>query len=170
MPWSVPIPWGWTRRYSICCAKQDTPLIGPFTLDPGDAFVNAAAFYLYPGFVEQARALADEAFKAASADKPVVLIGPEGAHVDRLVQAVQQQQGERSTESDVTVRYPRGEMDVEALAERVTASASDTLFFFGDQADLELLLAALGGAGAEPARLSAVGVRAALAVRCTAGV
>jgi ABC-type branched-subunit amino acid transport system substrate-binding protein len=123
--------------------EQDTPLIGPFTLDPGDAFVNAAAFYLYPGFVEQARALADEAFKAASADKPVVLIGPEGAHVDRLVQAVQQQQGERSTASDVTVRYPRGEMDVAVLAERVTASASDTLFFFGDQTDLELLLAAL---------------------------
>ena len=123
--------------------EADTPLIGPFTLDPGDEIINAAAFYLYPGFVEQARALADEAFKAASADTPVVFIGPEGEHVDRLVQAVKEQQGARSTESDVTVRYARGEMDVEALAERVTASASDTLFFFGDQTDLEPLLAAL---------------------------
>lgn len=41
------------------------------------------------------------------------------------------------------MRYSRGEMDVEALAERVAANASDTLFFFGDQADLEPLLAAL---------------------------
>jgi len=123
--------------------EADTPLIGPFTLDPGDEIINAAAFYLYPGFVEQARALADEAFKAASADTPVVFIGPEGEHVDRLVQAVKEQQGARSTESDVTVRYARGEMDVEALAERVAASAGDTLFFFGDQTDLEPLLAAL---------------------------
>ncbi|MGB5538449.1 MAG: ABC transporter substrate-binding protein, partial [Thiogranum sp.] len=80
--------------------EADTPLIGPFTLDPGDGVINAAAFYLYPGFVEQARALADEAFKAASADTPVVFIGPEGEHVDRLVQAVKEQQGARSTESD----------------------------------------------------------------------
>ena len=123
--------------------EQDMPLIGPFTLDPGDGIINAAAFYLYPGFVEQARALADEAFKAASADTPVVFIGPEGEHVDRLVQAVKEQQGARSTESDLTVRYARGEMDVEALAERVAASAGETLFFFGDQTDLEPLLAAL---------------------------
>jgi len=34
-------------------------------------------------------------------------------------------------------------MDVEALAGSVTANSSDTLFFFGDQADLEALLAAL---------------------------
>jgi ABC-type branched-subunit amino acid transport system substrate-binding protein len=122
---------------------EGAPLIGPFTLDPGDEIINAAAFYLYPGFVEQARALADAAFKQASADKPVVLIGPEGDHVDRLVQAVQQQQGTPAAEQAVTLRYARGEMDVEALAERVDASASDTLFFFGDQADLESLLAAL---------------------------
>ena len=123
--------------------EQDTPLIGPFTQDPGDEIVNAAAFYLYPGFVEQARALADAAFKETSADTPVVFVGPEGGHVDRLVKAVQQQQGARGTEADVSVRYPRGEMDVEALAERVADSNSDTLFFFGDQADLEALLAAL---------------------------
>jgi ABC-type branched-subunit amino acid transport system substrate-binding protein len=123
--------------------EEDTPLIGPFTLDPGDAFINAAAFYLYPGFVEQARALADVAFKVAPAGKPVVFMGPEGEHVDRLVRAVEQQQGEGASEEAVTLRYPRGEMDVEALAGRVAASASDTLFFFGDQADLEPLLAAL---------------------------
>ena len=35
----------------------------------GDEIINAAAFYLYPGFVEQARVLADEAFKEVSADK-----------------------------------------------------------------------------------------------------
>ncbi len=122
--------------------EEDTPLIGPFTLDPGDAFINAAAFYLYPGFVEQARALADVAFKEAPAGKPVV-VGPEGEHVDRLVRAVEEQQGEGASEEAVTLRYPRGEMDVEALAGRVAASASDTLFFFGDQADLEPLLAAL---------------------------
>jgi ABC-type branched-subunit amino acid transport system substrate-binding protein len=123
--------------------EQDTPLIGPFTLDPGDEIINAAAFYLYAGFVDQARVLADQAVKAASADKPVVFIGPEGEHVDRLVRAVKEQQGARTSAEAVTLRYPRGEMDVEALAGRVAASASDTLFFFGDQADLESLLAAL---------------------------
>lgn len=123
---------------------EGAPLVGPFTLDPGDEIVNAAAFYLYPGFVEQVRALADEAFKDAAADAaPAVIAGPEGGHVDRLVEAVQSQQGARAEEQLLTVRYPRGDMDVEAVAERVAASASDTLFFFGDQADLEPLLTAL---------------------------
>ena len=27
--------------------EEEVPLVGPFTLDPGDEIVNAAAFYLY---------------------------------------------------------------------------------------------------------------------------
>ena len=30
--------------------SDNVPLIGPFTLDPGDAFLDAGAFYLFAGF------------------------------------------------------------------------------------------------------------------------
>ena len=124
--------------------EEGAPLVGPFTLDPGDEIVNAAAFYLYPGFIEQARMLADVAFKDASGEAaPLVLAGPEGEPVDRLVQAVQTQRKAPAAGRLVTVRYPRGEMDAEVLAERIAASRSGTLFFFGDQGDLESLLATL---------------------------
>ena len=124
--------------------EEDTPLIGPFTLDPGDAFVNAAAFYLYPGFADQARVLADAALKEApDTETAVVLAGPEGAHVDRLVTAVEQQLQGRTPAQALTVRYAPGALDAEALATRIQDTASDTLFFFGDQADLEALLGSL---------------------------
>jgi ABC-type branched-subunit amino acid transport system substrate-binding protein len=123
--------------------EDKVPLVGPFTLDPGDEIINAAAFYLYSGFAEQARVLANVAFKDAPADNAPVVVGPEGEHVDRLVEAVQEQLRGHTSAEALKLRYPRGEMDVEALARRVAASASDTLFFFGDQADLEPLLAAL---------------------------
>ena len=44
--------------------SSHVPLVGPFTLDPGDEVVDAAAFYLYPGFDDQARVLVDHALDA----------------------------------------------------------------------------------------------------------
>jgi len=131
--------------------EEGVPLIGPFTLDPGDEVINAATFYLYPGFVEQARVLADEALKEAPAGEArVVLAGPLGDHVDRLVKAVREQVGGRTSAEPLTVRYAAGEMDAEAVAERVAASTSDSLFFFGDQTELDALLTALAARQQSP--------------------
>ncbi len=120
------------------------PLVGPFTLDPGDGFGDAAAFYLYPGFAEQARTLAEQAIVELSArEAPLVIAGPEGARVDRLVSAVREQVAGKTLSEPEVVRYAPGALDAAGLAARVRDVDSDALFFFGPRADLDAALAAL---------------------------
>jgi len=122
----------------------NVPLVGPFTLDPGDGVVDAAAFYMYPGFDEQARALADQALSETSArEAPILIVGPEGSRVDRLVAVVQDQLQDSTSTTPVTLRHRPGELDGAALAARVRKDGSETVFFFGGQAGLDALLAAL---------------------------
>jgi len=122
---------------------QGIPLVGAFTLDPGDAVVNENAFYLYAGFAEQARALAVQALKVDGGKTPLVLVGPEGAPTDRLIAAVQAEVSARAGRAPATMRYRATQMDAAALAERVAAGSSQAVLFFGSQAELESLLTAL---------------------------
>ena len=73
--------------------EEGVPRVGPCTLSPGDEIDNAAACYLYGGFVEQARVLAKKALEEAAADARPVLVGAESEHVDSLVKAVQEELG-----------------------------------------------------------------------------
>ncbi len=131
--------------------EEGIPLIGPFTLDPGDEISDNAAFYMYPGFVEQTRALTDAALDEGGGEAAALMIvGPEGGQVDRLVEAVQDQARARKAEAPLAVRYPRGEFEAEVIAERVAAAESDALFFLGHQASLERLLPALAAQQASP--------------------
>jgi ABC-type branched-subunit amino acid transport system substrate-binding protein len=129
---------------------EGAPLIGPFTLDPGDAIVDAGAFYLYPGFAEQARILAEEASSKATEGAPPAVIGPEGERVDRLVAAVEDQLDRRGAAAPAVLRYGTGESDGAGLAERVAAGGSDAVLFFGGQGELEAMLAALDSRGRHP--------------------
>jgi ABC-type branched-subunit amino acid transport system substrate-binding protein len=125
--------------------EEEVPLIGPFTLDPGDEVVNHAAFYLYPGFEEQARVLA----VAALADGvPPVIIGPHTSQADRLVSAVQQEIQEQSAKPPRSLRYPTGEMPAKQIASQL--ADSDRLLFFGRQHELNELLAALAARQVNP--------------------
>ena len=124
--------------------EQDVPLIGPFTLDPGNEIDNAATFYLYPGFADQARVLANVALEDASdGNRSMVIAGPEGGRVDRLVNAVEEQLGEGDVTDVLTVRYPAGELHTGDLARRMLEAGCEALFFFGDQAELDILLEVL---------------------------
>jgi ABC-type branched-subunit amino acid transport system substrate-binding protein len=128
---------------------EGVPLIGPFTLDPGDEVVNSSSFYLYPGFLDQARVLADAALEAQP-DKasPPAIVGPEGAQVDRLLNTVEQRLRARTEQSPKRLRYPAGQMQVEQLAAQL--AHSDSLLFFGHQTELEQLLEALAKRQANP--------------------
>jgi ABC-type branched-subunit amino acid transport system substrate-binding protein len=131
--------------------SEGAPLVGPFTLDPGDEVVDAAAFYLYSGFDEQARVLADHALAEKSAGQgPLVIVGPEVGRVNRLVDAVRQQVAGRTEVEPVTLRYPAGEMDVDTVAAAVQDSGGEAVFFFGGQAELERLLGALAAKDQAP--------------------
>lgn len=123
---------------------DNVPLVGPFTLDPGDGLADAAAFYLYPGFDQQARVLADLALAGAVANKtPMMVLGPEGRRVERLVAAVGAQLDRGGGVEPLVVRYAPGRLDPKALAAVADESGSEALFFFGAQPELEALLRAL---------------------------
>jgi ABC-type branched-subunit amino acid transport system substrate-binding protein len=123
---------------------EKVPLVGPFTLDQGDETLNEAVFYIYPGFTEQARVLVDEALgQPGAGDGGVAIVAPEGRHADALVEAVQDQMGRRGLAKPAAIRYAPEGADAGWMAERVKATGGDALFFFGSQAELDLLLPAL---------------------------
>jgi ABC-type branched-subunit amino acid transport system substrate-binding protein len=121
--------------------EENMPLIGPFTLNPGDAFVNADVFYIYPGFAEQAQALAEQAIEQMKGGKGnLVLVGPEGTDVDGLIAAVEARLAKDKTFESSTLRYPRGKLDTTALAADPALAESDALLFLGVQDELVELL------------------------------
>lgn len=122
--------------------REQVPLVGPFTLDPGDEILNEAAFYLYPGFAEQARVLADQAFDQAG-DHPPIVIAPAGAHGDRLTQAVRDQLRRRGGPEPVELRYVAGKLDPGLVAETLAQEGGEALLFFGSQSELDGLLPVL---------------------------
>jgi ABC-type branched-subunit amino acid transport system substrate-binding protein len=125
---------------------QKMPMVGPFTLNPGDAFVDADVFYIYPGFTEQAQALAAKAIAMMKGGAgTLVLVGPEDENVDGLIAAVEQNQSKDKPSRIETLRYQRGELDAAALAQSLQQAESDAVVFFGVQAELEALLNGLDG-------------------------
>ena len=130
---------------------QRMPMVGPFTLNPGDAFLNSDVFYIYPGFAEQAQALAAKAIAMMKGGKgKLVLVGPEGENVDGLIAAVEKKQPKEQLFEIEILRYQRGELDAAALAESLQQAESDAVVFLGVQAELETLLNALADSGHYP--------------------
>jgi ABC-type branched-subunit amino acid transport system substrate-binding protein len=122
--------------------SDNVPLVGPFTLDPGDAFLDATAFYLYSGLSEQAGVLAEQALSLGAAPGNVVIAGPASGRIDRLVKAASN--GLRNAEGGVdpvVERFAADAFDAAALAGRI--GDSEALIFFGSQPELESLLAEL---------------------------
>jgi ABC-type branched-subunit amino acid transport system substrate-binding protein len=124
--------------------EEKMPMIGPFTLNPGDALMNADVFYIYPGFSEQAQALAAEAVgRMKGASGTLVIIGPEGENIDVLVEAVEEKRPKDNAFKFETLRYERGKLDAAALANSSQQAESDAVVFLGGQGELESLLAEL---------------------------
>ena len=121
--------------------EQKMPMVGPFTLNPGDALQNADVFYIYPGFVEQAQALAAEAVdRLKGAEGKLVLVGPNDNSIDGLIAAIEGKQPKDRKFEMETLRYQRGETDASVLAQSLKLSASDAVVFLGVQTELEALL------------------------------
>ena len=122
---------------------DNVPLVGPFTLDPGDVLLDAAAFYLYPGFDEQVRVLADQAFDRAGDAGNVLIATPGTGQHDKLVKSATEQLRRVGDSEPSTVTYVPGGADAAALAERVRTDNAESVIFFGQQEDLISLLVAL---------------------------
>jgi len=132
--------------------ERDVPLIGPFTLDPGDAFVHAGSFYIYPGFAEQVVALIGEALntKQTGTGTPLLLAGPESDHIDRLLATVKQQLSTDTADSIETLRYQQAKMNAADIAERLKKINGDAVLFLGNSVELESLLRELDGRKQHP--------------------
>jgi ABC-type branched-subunit amino acid transport system substrate-binding protein len=129
---------------------DNVPLVGPFTLDPGDALLNSAAFYLYPGFKEQVRVLADQAFgHAGTADKMLIANPGSGRH-DDLVRTAEHQLRRLGAGEPAVVSYVSGAGDAAALAERVRSQGAKSLLFLGAQPDLDALLVEMAATDLAP--------------------
>ena len=118
------------------------PMVGPFTLDPGDAFLDESAFYVYSGFEEQARVLVRQALGTDVGKRTLVIVAPEDGRGEKLVRAVQTEIRAEDAGAAATVeRYAPGDFDPVAFAEKVRER--DAVLFLGPQGDLRGLLSEL---------------------------
>ena len=124
--------------------RDNVPLVGPFTLDPGDAYLDATVFYLYPGFAEMVRALAATALEETGATGKVLVVAPADGRHDRLERAARQQLGDKAASS----RYETG--SVSSLVDEIRNSGTRSIIFLGEQQDLDALLASLDSASLAP--------------------
>lgn len=131
--------------------SDNVPLVGPFTLDPGDAFFDSAAFYLYAGFDDQARVLADRALADGAAADEVLIAGPAGERSERLLQAARDQLRNKGGDGVRTVEtYAPGGFDAGSLARTMAKSSTQAIIFAGAQPELDKLLDELVTRGQTP--------------------
>ncbi len=129
---------------------DNVPLVGPFTLDPGDVLLDAAAFYLYPGFDEQVRVLADQSFDHAGDSSRVLIASPATGQHKNLVTVAVDQLRRVGNADPATVTYLPDGSDARAFAERVRTHDAESVIFLGAQNELRALLVALAIKGLSP--------------------
>lgn len=129
--------------------QDNVPLVGPFTLDPGSAFADGNAFYMFPGFDEQVRVLADEALRFAADSSNVLVAVSQQAGLEELRKVAEKRLELRGQEEAITVTYPSG--DTTALIEAIGAHETSSVVFLGNQDELDALLTALDQRGLNPA-------------------
>jgi ABC-type branched-subunit amino acid transport system substrate-binding protein len=124
--------------------SDNVPLIGPFTLDPGDAFLDAGAFYLFSGFDDQVRVLADRALADGAAASEIVIAGPAGTRAEPLLRVARDRISEQDDEGEATLAiWSVGNFDPAQFAGKLADNASQALIFTGDQSELDALLVEL---------------------------
>lgn len=121
--------------------SDNVPLIGPFTLDPGDAFLDAASFYLFSGFDDQARVLAGRALADGAAANEIVIAGPQSARSEQLLRAAISRVREAPGDAEANVEtWPPGAFDAADFAAKIADNDIQALIFTGAQAELDALL------------------------------
>jgi ABC-type branched-subunit amino acid transport system substrate-binding protein len=131
--------------------SDNVPMVGPFTLDPGDAYFDSAAFYLYAGLDQQARVLADRAVADGAAPGKVMIVGPDGGRAAGLVDAVRDQLRKEDREHPPAVEaYASGGFEAAALAGSVAASDTEAVIFLGAQAEFDALVRELANRSPVP--------------------
>ena len=123
---------------------DNVPMVGPYTLDPGDAYFDTAAFYLYAGLDQQVQVLADRAVADGSAPRKVLIVGPQGGRAEGLVKAAQEQLRKNDRDDAPTVlSYEAGAIDAAGIADTVAQVGIEAVIFLGAQEELGAMIAEL---------------------------
>ena len=124
--------------------SDNVPLVAPFTLDPGDAFIDSTAFYLFAGLDEQARVLADRSVADGAATDAVLIVGPEGGRAEAIVSAAKDQVRKKDRDNPPTVEtYAPGSFDAAGVAATVAEGGFEAVIFLGAQPQLDALIGEL---------------------------
>lgn len=122
----------------------EVPLLGPFTLNPGDAFVDSRIFYLYPGFSDQALALLELAMSnQPEGERRLLVVGPEVDHIDVVVEAVESRKSANSADGIEIIRYQHGEMQSVGMVDQLQKAGCDAMLFLGNQSEFDEMIAEL---------------------------
>jgi ABC-type branched-subunit amino acid transport system substrate-binding protein len=121
--------------------SDNVPIVGPFTLDPGDAYFDAAAFYLFAGLDQQARVLAARSLADGASTDKVLIVGPQGGRAKNIVNAARDQVRKKDRDNPPTVKsYAAGEFDATVVARLVAEGGFEAVIFLGTQAELDALI------------------------------
>ena len=121
--------------------SDNVPMVGPFTLDPGDAYFDSAAFYLYAGLDQQARVLADRALADGAAPDKIMIVGPRIGRADGLVDAARDQIRKKDRENLPGVEsYDGGGFDAVAVAKAIAESGTQAVIFLGAESEFDGLV------------------------------
>jgi len=125
--------------------QQQTPLIGPFTLQPHSAAaLDRHTFYLFPGHEQQARVLVDYALGQAGQAPRLAVVGPATPATARLGEVITDQARSHGLEAVQVFEYPGDPASAAQLAAALRAAASTAVFFFGTPDELTVVLQTLG--------------------------
>lgn len=131
---------------------DNVPLVGPFTLDPGNAYQDSNAFYLYPGFDDQVRVLADQAMRLTGNSSRVLIAAPQREQPDKLEDVARKRLRLLGGAEAISVNYASGE--TAGLVEDIATRNVEGVLFLGSQDELDELLSALDERGLDPAILT----------------
>jgi ABC-type branched-subunit amino acid transport system substrate-binding protein len=114
-------------------ARQEVPLIGPFTLYPQIGFpLNRQVFYLLSGVDGQARALIDFAAKKPELKNPrVVVVYPQSEINASLFEAIKDQSKKDGLSVPQAYDYVAGRFDVVETVKQLRQIGRDVVFFLG---------------------------------------
>lgn len=124
--------------------SDNVPLVGPFTLDPGDAYFDASAYYLYAGFDDQVRVLANRALADGASGDRILIVGPEGDRSQRLQRAARDQvRSKTGDELPAIMSYAADEFDAAAVADAIEKQGHMAVIFLGAQPEFDRLIGEL---------------------------
>ncbi|HSB73900.1 MAG TPA: ABC transporter substrate-binding protein [Candidatus Methylomirabilis sp.] len=146
-------PWiaGAERELAGLMAREEVPLVGPFTLFPQVGLpLNRQLFYIHPGLESQARLLVQYAARTGGTQKRALAVVHPESEALALVAETAEAEGKRAGWSAVLrITYEPGRFDPGHLVRDLRRGGPDALVFLGSGGEL----AALGKA-AEQVRWS----------------